>query len=140
MESIDYLERYTAHDATVRLFGRLRVWLYGALEPLVPARTAAFRGGELWSAFVNDVDTLQYFYLHVLPPPASRCCSPCRWWAAAAWRSSARAARKSTLASLLLRFWDCDGGIVRRGRREELLARQGLYHDLWRLQHDLLAE
>ncbi len=66
-----YLERYMAHDATFRLLGRLRVWLYGALEPLVPARSAAFRGGELWSRFVNDVDTLQYFYLHVLLPPAA---------------------------------------------------------------------
>ncbi|MDR3588380.1 MAG: thiol reductant ABC exporter subunit CydC [Negativicutes bacterium] len=64
-----YLERYVAHDATFRLLSRVRVWCYQALEPLVPAGLAEFRGGDLFSRIVNDVETLQYFYLRALLPP-----------------------------------------------------------------------
>jgi len=65
-----YLERYVAHDATFRLLSRVRVWCYQALEPLVPAGLAEFRSGDLFSRVVNDVETLQYFYLRVLLPSA----------------------------------------------------------------------
>lgn len=65
-----YLERYVAHDATFRLLSRIRVWCYQALEPLVPAGISEFRGGDLFSRLVSDVESLQYFYLRVLLPPA----------------------------------------------------------------------
>jgi ABC-type transport system involved in cytochrome bd biosynthesis fused ATPase/permease subunit len=64
-----YLERLTAHDATLRLLGRLRVGFYRAVEPLAPAGLEGHRQGDLLARVVADVDTLQGFYLQVLRPP-----------------------------------------------------------------------
>ena len=65
-----YLERLVSHDVTFRLLARLRVWFYDALEPLAPARLAAYRSGDLLTRIVADIDTLQDFYLRVIAPPA----------------------------------------------------------------------
>jgi ATP-binding cassette subfamily C protein CydC len=64
-----YLERYISHDATFRLLGTVRVWLYTKLEGLAPARLFEWQSGELLSAIVGDVETLKEFYLRVLAPP-----------------------------------------------------------------------
>lgn len=64
-----YLERLSAHDATLRLLGRLRVGFYRAVEPLAPAGLEGHRQGDLLARAVADVDTLQGFYLQVLRPP-----------------------------------------------------------------------
>jgi ATP-binding cassette subfamily C protein CydC len=64
-----YLERYISHDATFRLLGTVRVWLYTKLERLAPARLFEWQSGELLSAIVGDVETLKEFYLRVLAPP-----------------------------------------------------------------------
>lgn len=64
-----YLERYISHDATFRLLGTIRVWLYTKLEKLAPARLFEWQSGELLSAIVGDVETLKEFYLRVLAPP-----------------------------------------------------------------------
>lgn len=64
-----YLERYISHDATFRLLGTVRVWLYTKLEKLAPARLFEWQSGELLSAVVGDVETLKEFYLRVLAPP-----------------------------------------------------------------------
>ncbi len=63
-----YLERHVAHDVTFRLLSRLRVWFYGALEPLAPAALTAERSGDLLARFVGDVDGLQFFFLRGLAP------------------------------------------------------------------------
>lgn len=65
-----YLERYTSHRVTFRLLQRLHVWLYQALEPLAPARLLVYRGGDLLSRIVADVQTLEHFYVRVVAPPA----------------------------------------------------------------------
>jgi len=65
-----YLERIVSHDVTFRLLARLRVWFYGSLEPLAPARSWAFRSGDLLGRVVADVETLENFYLRVLAPLA----------------------------------------------------------------------
>ncbi len=64
-----YLERFTSHDATFRLLSRIRIAVYSALEPLVPVAAGGFRRGELFNRIMNDIETLQHFYLKVLLPP-----------------------------------------------------------------------
>jgi ATP-binding cassette subfamily C protein CydC len=64
-----YLERYISHEATFRLLARLRVWFYGALEPLAPARLMHYRSGDLLARIISDVETLQRLYLRVIAPP-----------------------------------------------------------------------
>jgi thiol reductant ABC exporter CydC subunit len=64
-----YLERLSSHETTFRLLGRLRVWFYGVLEPLAPARLGGERSGDLLSRFLADIETLENFYVRVLAPP-----------------------------------------------------------------------
>ena len=64
-----YLERYISHQVTFKLLGRLRVWLYRALEPLAPACLVGYKGGDLLSRVVGDVATLENFYVRALAPP-----------------------------------------------------------------------
>ena len=42
-----YAERLANHDTTFRILSSLRLWFYERLEPLAPARLAAFRSGDL---------------------------------------------------------------------------------------------
>ncbi|MEX1295999.1 MAG: thiol reductant ABC exporter subunit CydC [Candidatus Limnocylindrales bacterium] len=65
-----YLERYTTHRAMFRILSTVRVWFYGAVEPLAPARLVDRRSGDLLARAVNDVDALEDFYIKVLVPPA----------------------------------------------------------------------
>ncbi len=64
-----YLERYTTHRAMFRILSGVRVWFYGAIEPLAPARLVHQRGGDLLTRLVSDVDALEDFYIRVLVPP-----------------------------------------------------------------------
>ena len=75
-----YLERLVSHRATFRLLADLRVWLYRALEPLVPARLLDYahdaqnevptlKSGDVLRRIVSDVETLQNIYLRVVAPP-----------------------------------------------------------------------
>ncbi len=65
-----YLERYVSHQTTFRLLARLRVWFYEQIEPLAPARLMQARSGDLLTRAVNDINTLENFYLRVIAPPA----------------------------------------------------------------------
>ncbi|MCL4535073.1 MAG: amino acid ABC transporter ATP-binding/permease protein [Bacteroidetes bacterium] len=64
-----YLERYVSHNVTFRLLGRLRVWFYQAVEPMVPARLMEHRSGDLLNRVVADVEALQHFYVRAIAPP-----------------------------------------------------------------------
>ena len=64
-----YLERLVSHNVTFRLLARLRVWFYGALEPLAPARLMQYPSGDLLARIVADIETLENFFLRVLAPP-----------------------------------------------------------------------
>ncbi len=66
-----YLERVVTHEATFRLLAELRVWFYGHLEPLAPARLQRHRGGDLLSRIRSDIDSLDTLYLRVLAPGAA---------------------------------------------------------------------
>src|SRR5271157_1327681 len=65
-----YLARYVSHSVTFRILSQLRVWFYEALEPLAPAGLMGYKGGDLLSRAVSDIETLQDFYLRVVAPPA----------------------------------------------------------------------
>ncbi len=66
-----YLERLVTHEATFRLLAELRVWFYGRLEPLAPARLQLHRGGNLLSRIRSDIDSLDTLYLRVVAPGAA---------------------------------------------------------------------
>jgi len=64
-----YFERLVSHNVTFRLLARLRVWFYEKIEPLAPARLLTYRSGDLLSLVVNDIETLEHFYVQVIAPP-----------------------------------------------------------------------
>lgn len=64
-----YLERLITHSVNFRLLAQLRTWFYQALEPLAPARLLDFRSGDLLSRAMNDIDTLENFYVRAVAPP-----------------------------------------------------------------------
>jgi ATP-binding cassette subfamily C protein CydC len=63
-----YAERLVAHDATLRLLAGLRVRLFSALVPLVPAAAGGSRSGDLASRVVNDVESIQDLFVRCLLP------------------------------------------------------------------------
>jgi ATP-binding cassette subfamily C protein CydCD len=65
-----YLERLVSHDVTFRLLARWRVWFYQALEPLAPARLMRYHSADLLTRVINDIGTLENFYVRSLAPPS----------------------------------------------------------------------
>jgi thiol reductant ABC exporter CydC subunit len=66
--ALRYVERLVSHDVTLRLLGRLRMALFGALAPLSPARLLSHRSGDLLGRVLEDVGTLESLYVRVLGP------------------------------------------------------------------------
>jgi len=64
-----YLERLASHNVTFRVLARLRVQFYQALEPLAPARLASYHSGDLLSRVIEDIASLENFYVRALAPP-----------------------------------------------------------------------
>ena len=64
-----YLERLASHDVTFRILARLRVWIYGELEPKAVKLLQSKRSADILGSLISDVEQLQYFYLRVLAPP-----------------------------------------------------------------------
>jgi ATP-binding cassette subfamily C protein CydCD len=66
-----YLERYVSHDVNLGILARLRVWFYSAIEPGAPAQlfAAGRRSGDLLVRIIDDVETLQNFFVRILAPP-----------------------------------------------------------------------
>ena len=63
-----YAERLANHDTTFRILSSLRLWFYERLEPLAPARLAAFRSGDLLARIRADIDTLDDYYVRGIVP------------------------------------------------------------------------
>ena len=63
-----YGERLVSHDAALRVLGRLRAWVFDAVEPLCPAGLRQWRSGDLLSRATADVETLQDLYLRGVAP------------------------------------------------------------------------
>jgi thiol reductant ABC exporter CydC subunit len=64
-----YADRLWSHDLALRALGRVRARFYESIEPLAPAGLEAFRGGDLMTRMIGDVDALQGLYLRALGPP-----------------------------------------------------------------------
>jgi ATP-binding cassette subfamily C protein CydC len=67
--ALRYAERYVTHLTTFRILTGLRVWFYQAIEPLAPARLWQVHSGDLLTRTVDDIETLENFYLRVATPP-----------------------------------------------------------------------
>lgn len=64
-----YTERYVTHDITLRILSKLRVTLYGIIEPLAPAGLSSYGSGQLLNRLTGDIETLKYFYLRAVSTP-----------------------------------------------------------------------
>ena len=64
-----YADRLWSHDLALRALGHVRARFYEGIEPLAPAGLEAFRGGDLMTRMIDDVDALQGLYLRGLGPP-----------------------------------------------------------------------
>ena len=63
-----YAERLMAHDVTLRILARLRVWLYDGLGRLGPAVTQTLHSGDTLGRLMGDVDEMQNGYLLLVSP------------------------------------------------------------------------
>ncbi len=63
-----YGERLLGHEATFRILGRLRVWLFERLIPLAPAGLGRRHSGDVMARVTQDVQTLENYFVRVLAP------------------------------------------------------------------------
>jgi ATP-binding cassette subfamily C protein CydCD len=63
-----WLDAWVGHDLSYRLLGSLRVRLYRLLDPLAPAYLLKRRTGDLVSAAMSDIETIELFYAHTISP------------------------------------------------------------------------
>ena len=61
-------ESWVSHDLAFRLLAEMRVDLYAKLEPLAPAYLVRRKSGDLTSVVGGDVETIEFFYAHVVAP------------------------------------------------------------------------
>ncbi|MEI8096082.1 MAG: thiol reductant ABC exporter subunit CydC [Spirochaetales bacterium] len=66
-----WAERVVTHDATFRLIGSLRVWLYDKLAQLSPRQTGSLHAGEMLGRLTKDIDSLDNLYQKLVVPVAS---------------------------------------------------------------------
>ncbi len=66
-----YAERLVSHNTTFRILTRLRLWFYESVEPLAPARLAAYRSADLLKRIVDDIQSLENIYSRVVAPPVT---------------------------------------------------------------------
>ena len=59
-----WLESWFAHDLAYRVLASLREEVYNALSKLAPANLVDRRSGDVVSAAMADVETLEWFYAH----------------------------------------------------------------------------
>jgi ATP-binding cassette subfamily C protein CydC len=63
-----YGERLVSHRMTFTLLTDLRVWFFGRLEPLAPARLLEYRSGDLLARLAKDIDELENVYVRAVSP------------------------------------------------------------------------
>ncbi len=59
-----WVEMWLAHDLAYRVLAELRVWMYWALERLAPGYLIERRSGDVASAAMADIETIEWFYAH----------------------------------------------------------------------------
>ncbi|MDQ7250405.1 ABC transporter ATP-binding protein/permease [Dongia sedimenti] len=65
---LQWNESWRSHDMAYRLLAQMRVDLFWALEKLAPAYLLKRRSGDLVSLGTQDVETVEYFFGHVVAP------------------------------------------------------------------------
>jgi ATP-binding cassette subfamily C protein CydC len=66
-----WAERVVTHDATFRLIGALRVWLFEKLSMLSPRQTGSLHAGEVLGRLTKDIDALDNLYQKLVVPSAA---------------------------------------------------------------------
>jgi ATP-binding cassette, subfamily C, bacterial CydC len=66
-----YLERLVSHSVNFRLLGRIRGWFFQSMEPLVPGGIEDLKSGDLLARSIQDIETLEDFYVRGIAPPLS---------------------------------------------------------------------
>ncbi len=61
-----WAEMWLAHDLAYRILAELRRHLYTAIERLAPGYLIQRRSGDLASAAMADIETLEWFYAHTI--------------------------------------------------------------------------
>lgn len=61
-------ERVINHEATFRLLGQLRVWLYSRFSRLSPRQLGLWHGAEVLNRLTRDVDQLDNLFIRLLVP------------------------------------------------------------------------
>jgi len=61
-------ERVVNHEATFRLLGQLRVWLYRRFSRLSPRQLGLWHGAEVLNRLTRDVDQLDNLFIRLLVP------------------------------------------------------------------------
>lgn len=61
-------ENWASHDLAFRLLAEMRIALYEKLEPLAPAYLVRRRSGDLTGIVGGDIETIEFFYAHVITP------------------------------------------------------------------------
>lgn len=85
-----YLEHYAGHWVAFTALQRLRELLFARLVPQAPAATQGRAGAELTARATRDIDRVEVFFAHTLPPAVSAVVVPA---AALAWLAAAVDAR-----------------------------------------------
>jgi len=67
--ALRYLERLTSHDVTFRLLANLRVFLFARIEAADPSALRGLHSSDLATRAVQDIESLQDFYLRAVAPP-----------------------------------------------------------------------
>lgn len=65
---LHWAENWVSHDVAFRLLSEMRIDLYNKLEQLAPAYLVRRRTGDLVSMATQDVETVEYFFAHVVAP------------------------------------------------------------------------
>ncbi|MFT4305595.1 MAG: ABC transporter transmembrane domain-containing protein, partial [Microbacterium sp.] len=63
-----YLEHYAGHWVAFAALQRLRELLFARLVPQAPAATQGRAGAELTERAIGDIDRIEVFFAHTLPP------------------------------------------------------------------------
>ena len=66
-----YLERLVSHSVNFRLLGRIRSWFFQSVEPLLPGGIEDMKSGDLLARSIQDIETLEDFYVRGIAPPLS---------------------------------------------------------------------
>ena len=61
-------ESWASHDLAFRLLAEMRIAVYDSLEPLAPAYLVRRRSGDLTSIVGGDIETIEFFFAHVITP------------------------------------------------------------------------